>query len=197
MSDIRSFSHYTGPLDGSDDLHDLMPPRRYAINGLAYGFLDERQTRDHHFRLPVHRRLWDYWCRQRQDGNLPFSKGIDALAFFPALGNVLLLEPNGDGTDFRFRVYGSRVAVASNMDLTGKWLSEVNTMPEVTARLFRAQYMLQLKKRRPIYSEHDAPFEISAMTRWCRLILPFRHESGAVDRILVGNVPVTRRSLTY
>lgn len=193
MADIRSFSHFTGPLSVDGLQAAMPPPQAFAVNGLVYGFLNERQTGEHHFQLPVHRRLWAYWCSQRPEADVPLSGKIDALAFFPALGNVLLLEPNEDGNDFRFRVYGSRVAGASKMDLTGKWISEVDTMPKATARLFRMQYMALLQVRCPMYSEHDAPFEISAITRWCRLILPFRHEDGFIDRILVGNVPVTRR----
>lgn len=65
-------------------------------------------------------------------------------------------------------------------------------MPATSARLFTLQYAALMKERCPIYSEHDAPLQVSTITRWCRLILPFCDENGSIDRILVGNVAVNR-----
>jgi len=43
----------------------------------------------------------------------------------PWLGNIMILEPNGDMSDFRYRLYGSAIVQRAHFDMTGRWLSEV------------------------------------------------------------------------
>jgi len=113
----------------------------------------------------------------------------------PAIGNLVILEPIGDGTDFLYRLYGTYVAEAAGRDWTG-W--SVAAMCEKTGSpyscFYRATYRASLKMRTAIYTEHCSP-DYLATVAWRRLILPFQNEDGEVTRLLVGNIPIGTREL--
>lgn len=142
------------------------------------------------FALKEHRIVYDFWRDSMPaDDALPHHNAIRPDAFAKALGRVILLEPEKAGTDFRYRIYGSHIARRFGRDMTGKRVSD---FPAGTAGPMMAQYRQLLENRWGLYSEHDAPPEVSTLIRWCRLLLPFVDESGGISRILVANVPVER-----
>src|SRR5215469_7197541 len=72
---------------------------------------------------PQLRFLLAYWETLRAGRAMPLVAEIDPLAMKPALGYILLVDPEPDG-DFRYRLYGSRIAAISGFDLTGKRVSD-------------------------------------------------------------------------
>ncbi|GLQ07739.1 PAS domain-containing protein [Sneathiella chinensis] len=184
---MPSFRYYTGSCPDNDPIKAILPDQRdLKVQALSYCTLDPDQTREEDFDIPEHRILWTYWQGLRGDGTIARYSQINPEDFIKAIGNVLLLEPNENGTDFRYRVYGSNVAKLVGREMTGKWISEFG---EVPGRLSLAQYPAVMKLKTPLYSEHTASYSASQSTRWCRLLLPMENRDGVLDRILVGTVP--------
>ena len=143
------------------------------------------------FALPQHRCVYAHWLSHRGAADLPRAESIDPLQLREALGYIILLEPNADSSDFRYRLFGSAIREIFKRDPTGTMVSD---LPLAQASVFGAQHRALLALRRPIYSEHDAPPEVSSITRWCRLILPYAGADGAITRILVADVPRPTRA---
>ncbi len=183
------FEFYRGRVDERDLLRDLVQSIQLAeIKNLQCLTLDADNNQESDFKLETHRILWHYWQTLRGRNDIAVYDAIDPAAFNKAIGNVLLLEPKDDRSDFKYRVYGSSVANSFGAEMTGKYVSE---FPGEQKKLSLAQYPKTLELRRPIYSEHHTSVHDYKTTRWCRLILPMQHrESGTLNRILVGVVPV-------
>ena len=126
------------------------------------------------------------WDDHRADRAVPLSTRIDPFDIKAALGNVMLLQPVNGGEDFLYRVYGSAIADASGLEMTGKVVRDVPS-PLVSVYLL-ATYRAALLVQRPLFACHTTHYSIQ-IGEWDRLILPFADEAGAIDRLLVGNFP--------
>lgn len=180
------------PID-ADRLRSRMPdPDGYGLERHEYLSIPAERVAPSPFRLPAHRSLAEYWCRERvRLGDLPRSEAFDPAEVVPALGYIMLIEPNADASDFLYRLYGSHVAAHHSRDMTGRWLSTFDPPgPEV----FGTQYRAMVDWRVAVYAEHDAVRQVSVITRWCRLGLPMAGADGRVDRVVVCNVPIRRDS---
>ncbi|MCW5773399.1 MAG: PAS domain-containing protein [Rhodospirillaceae bacterium] len=118
---------------------------------------------------------------------------LDPLTLRPVLGYLLTLDVVAGG-DFRFRLYGSKIAQRAGFDMTGKLVSEIPSPPDTVA-FFLATYRAAQIERAPLYTEHT-PWSGISTTRWHRLILPFADASGAVARFVVANLPGSNRIAT-
>ncbi len=136
---------------------------------------------------PELRFLLVYWNALRGDQDLPRHTQIDPLDMQDALGFIMLLDVMDDGRDFRYRLYGSKVADRSRIDMTGKLLSEFEIAP-LTRGFFIAGYRAVINRRLPLLTEHHHTPDI-AITSTTRLVLPLADGGGAVSRMLVGNMP--------
>ena len=188
---LNQLSH--APVE-TDRLRASMPdPNRYGLERHEYLSIPSDRVDPSLFRLPQHRCLAEYWCRERDlRGGLPLNADFDPTQVIPALGYIMLLEPNQDATDFLYRLYGSRVVTHHGRDMTGRWLSSFD--PPGPA-VFTAQYRLVVREGVAVYAEHDAIKEVSVITRWCRLALPMAGSDGRVERLVVCNVPIRRESV--
>jgi hypothetical protein len=136
--------------------------------------------------------LLSYWQRLRGAAGIPHQDQIDAADMWLALGYIMLLDVVDDGRDFRYRVYGSKIADRSKIDMTGKLLSDFAIAP-LTRSFFIAGYRAVMERREPLVTVHaHAPGITIASTT--RLILPLVKEAGTVSRLLVGNIPGAWRS---
>ncbi len=104
-----------------------------------------------------------------------------------ALGYLILLDIDDATEDFRYALYGSRIAAVSGFDMTGKSIWSIATTPPVRD-FFAGCYMAARRLRCPIYTVHEAPPFIT-VSYWHRLILPLGTD-GAVTRFLVCNLPI-------
>ena len=142
------------------------------------------------FRHAAHRTVAAYWAEERdRRRGIPRAEWFDPVCVAPALGYLLLLDAVDGGSDFRYRVYGTRIANIAGFDHTGKRVSE---LPEPAASVFQVQYGAVADLRAAVYAEHDAPSSISSLVRWCRLALPLSDDEDRIRRLLVVNVPVDR-----
>jgi hypothetical protein len=134
--------------------------------------------------------LLDFWCARQREGAPPRSATIDALDLKPALGNLMLLEPVDQASDFRYRVYGSNIVEYSRVEMTGRTVWDIPA--PWAAAYFVATYRAACERIEPLYARHFARLDGQA-TAWDRLILPFVDADGWVDRLLVGNIPDLER----
>lgn len=136
--------------------------------------------------------LTDYWETRRAGRAMPGEADIDPIGLRPALGRLLVCEPTRCATDFRIRLYGSRLALEMGRDLTGTFISDFQPGAYVTD-FFLACYRAVTLRRAPLYTRH-VPSAASFASDIKRLLLPFG--SGAeVARIVTGIETVTRRPL--
>lgn len=134
--------------------------------------------------------LLQYWSSLMAGGRLPQQRQIDPLAMRPALGYVMLIDVVDGGHDFRYRLYGSTIAQISQLDMTGRLMSEHPASTYVNEFGLAANRAI-VRRRLPLYTERT-PALAERTTRWQRLALPFTDDTGAVTRLLVGTVPVAR-----
>jgi hypothetical protein len=134
--------------------------------------------------------LLGYWSGLRGSGGFPPLDAVDPTRLGDALGYAMLLEALPDG-DFRYRLYGSRIAERAGFDMTGKRTSEFPSGAG-TRVLLAVVYRAAAARRMPIFTRHTPPPLIN-VARWSRLVLPMRGAEGRID-FLVGNVPGDRRT---
>jgi hypothetical protein len=131
--------------------------------------------------------LHDYWLKLPKIGALARFDALDPLNMRPALGNIMLLETDEAADDYRYRLYGSRVAEQSGFDLTGKCTRDLPTDPAI-GFLFRVSYRASAQRKRPLFTRHVPPASVGVVS-WSRIVLPLADETGAARHFLVGNVP--------
>jgi len=141
-------------------------------------------------RLPPLQGLLTYWEGLRGDAAMPSQDRIDPLDLRSFLGHIMLLDVVDDGADFRYRLYGSKIAARTGYDMTGKLVSQNQAGPAMGAFL-SAGYRAVLGRREPLLTVHLPPPEISAL-QWSRLILPFVSRANRIERLMVGNIPGAR-----
>jgi hypothetical protein len=79
--------------------------------------------------MPQLRFLLEHWERLRGSRAMPGRAEISPLDLRPALGFVALIEGQGDGCDFRYRLYGTESAQRTGFDMTGRSLWTFPTEP--------------------------------------------------------------------
>ncbi|WP_169568562.1 PAS domain-containing protein [Sneathiella limimaris] len=181
------FEFFAGKTSENETLKTLIANLQTPeIKDLKCTKLDVTNVTADDFKLEIHQTVWNYWQKLRGDEEIAIYDTIDPIDLNRAIGYILLLEPNEDLTDFRYRVYGSTIAERFGAEMTGKWVTEFKGGQK---ELSICQYSLVLSRKWPIYSEHYTSIRDFKRTKWCRLILPMQHQSGAINRILVANVP--------
>jgi len=117
-----------------------------------------------------------YWTRRREDGDgrqrlMPNRAGIDPLHLSPAIWpNLILSEPVGDSTTWRYRLVGSAHVERYTYDFTGM------TTAEVMQGSYR-DYMEQIyttcrRDALPVYSESVFRWDAQGFAMTRRLMLP-------------------------
>ena len=105
-------------LQGSNAQADSAPTRddrRIAIEV-------KPQTEAQH---PLGQQLIAFWTTARDAGR-PLSRGdIPSRTIMRLMPHLFLLEPNGDGSDWRFRVFGTAIVQRFGGDATNRFISEI------------------------------------------------------------------------
>lgn len=120
---------------------------------------------------------------------MPSRSDIDPLDLRATLGWVTLVDRQGDRGCFRFRLVGTRISELTGIDLTGQ---SVSAMPLNKYSGFLMDRMWETVDRAyPTGSR----YALELHQRWVlmeRVDLPLRSESGRVDFILTGVLPLAR-----
>lgn len=135
----------------------------------------------------VLRELLDLWWQWPAAGDLPRASASDAAMFGEVTDYLMILDVLEDGWDYRYRRYGRGIAQAAKFDMMGKRTSEITTASYIPI-FFIAGYRAVISRREALYTSHHPPSCVAA-DEWRRLILPVVDSSGAVVRMVAGNVP--------
>lgn len=128
-----------------------------------------------------------YWQDLPQVGGIPDTLKIDPDGLRSALGYLMLVDIGAGDNEFRYALYGSKIAAVAGFDMTGKSVWDITTTSAIRT-FFAACYRAARELRCPIYTVHEAPPQITA-SHWHRLILPLG-EAGEIKRFLVCNTPI-------
>lgn len=133
-----------------------------------------------------------YWQSLPQVGGVANVMKIDPYKLRRALGYLMLIDVGKGQNDFRYALYGTKIAEVAGFDMTGKTVWDIATSSAVQT-FFAACYRAIRARPCPLYTVHMAPPQITA-SHWHRLILPLG-ESGEVKRFLVCNTPIQHGQL--
>lgn len=128
-----------------------------------------------------------YWQALPQTGGVADLMKIDPHTLRRALGYLMLIDVGAGDSEFRYALYGSKIAAVSGFDMTGKTVWQVATTSAIQT-FFAACYRVARDRRCTLYTVHKAPPQITA-SHWHRLILPLG-QGGEVKRFLVCNTPI-------
>lgn len=128
-----------------------------------------------------------YWQGLPKVGGIPDQLKVDPEALHRALGYLMLVDRLEGACEFRYALYGSKIAAVSGFDMTGQNVSDIATLDEIRV-FFAACYQAVIQLRQPLFTVHEAPSSIT-VSHWHRLILPLGQQ-GAVRRFLICNVPI-------
>ena len=124
---------------------------------------------------------------------LPQVRDFDVFTFRHAIGHMMYLDVIDGGRDFRYRVYGSRIAQFSGFDLTGKYLGHADA-PSISRDFMLACYKALIRRQEPLFTQHKSPRDFLVAT-WSRLLLPLVNEAGQTERLLGVNIPSGKEPL--
>lgn len=132
--------------------------------------------------------LLEFWDGKRRGRKVPARKDFDVFELRPWLGYLHLVEVLEGGRDFRYAIYGTDLAMAFGIDLTGKTLAAV---PAAVRQAVESAYRAVRMSGEPLFIEDDPTFESSIERVEC-LILPLSTTGEGVDRLLIGTARVER-----
>ena len=133
------------------------------------------------------RAAYRYWQALPKVDGVAETLRIEPDKLRGALGYLMLIDVGLGPNDFRYALYGSKIAAVAGFDMTGKTVWEIATSSAVQT-FFAGCYRAARELRFPIYTVHQAPPQVTA-SHWHRLILPLG-EDGEIKRFLVCNTPV-------
>jgi hypothetical protein len=127
-------------------------PRQFGENGAA--LLDANRmaiwTDIGKSTAPMVKQLHEYWMSKRGGAVIPDRSLIDPAEMKPLLPNILIAEPSHPPFRVRYRLVGSRVAAASGLDITGRYLDEMIAADDVP---WQACYQRVWSERIPLYGD--------------------------------------------
>lgn len=145
--------------------------------------------------LPHLRRHWD---TLRAGNDLPAADALMPEDLGRAMGFSILADIERDGLDFRYRVFGEQVALASGVDWTGHTGAEMaERTGQPVGTFYRAANLAAVERRKALFTMHTAQARERTVT-WARLALPLADgPGGRVVRMLIGAVPMDQAPLSF
>jgi len=126
---------------------------------------------------------------QTSPEGLPDPKFFDANAIAWCWDNIMLVDPGPDGR-LRYTHYGRGIAEDAGFDMEGRHVDEFSG--DVSA-FFQRVYRQVAETLRPLYTIHHSRLAVYVHA-WERLILPVAGVNGAPYRLVVFNMPISRRA---
>ena len=133
-------------------------------------------------------RVWLAAC-ERSGQSVPAGADINITKLRECIGNLLMLQVEDGGRDFRYLVHGMQVARDYGQDLTGKRITDI---PKVSSETLLEFYRAAYRERRPYFSRMNANL-ISFVDTIERFKLPLTNVGDDVSRIIVGCYPLSFR----
>lgn len=133
---------------------------------------------------PLVRDFCDYCLEVKPEGDFADRADFDPFKLRPWLGFIVIVDHLPSEDDFRYRMYGTRIAEQTGHDMTGRLVSEYDTkLRQINLGLYRecvAKRALLHSTHHRIYARFDC--------EWSRIICPVR--AGDQVQVVVCNVPV-------
>lgn len=135
--------------------------------------------------------LHRYWDRKRAGRRMPPWHKFDAVEMAPWLGrlNVVDVERRGEAVAYRYRIFGTEVAVTLHRELTGRYVGDGDAG---AGALMLEGYREVVASRTPTLRRQN-PVEGTRMLPHVRLMLPISEDGYTVSKVLVGIHPLWRR----
>ena len=135
--------------------------------------------------------LYDYWDRKRAGCRMPPWHKFDAVEMKPWLGrlNVVDVERRDGAYAYRYRIFGTEIAVVLDRELTGRYVGD----GDAAAGLLMLQGYREIVERRAPTLRHQDPVEGTRMLQHVRLMLPISEDGRSVSKVLVGIHPLWRQ----
>lgn len=175
--------------------------QRYLVSGRGEGAIAEAlnfEVKDLTLKrapaetdLPVEelRLTLRYWQTLPRLGGVAQGVSIDPCPLRRALGYLMLIDCGPGAYDFRYTLYGTKIADVAGFDMTGRTIWDLATSSAIQT-FFAACYQAICRHPVSVYTVHRAPPQITA-SHWHRVILPLG-DNGEVKRFLVCNTPIQR-----
>ena len=125
--------------------------------------------------------LLELWNERRDEKSMPAWADFTLEALGRWLGDINLVEVVDGGADFKFRVYGTRLAEAMGYDMTGRTVRALSKGDLAERSL--TYYRTVLRTQKPQFLFHRAP-DSSRQRNWIRIAMPLAHGSGRVERVI-------------
>lgn len=138
---------------------------------------------------PLLASFYEFWCAKRLGNSIPHRAAIDPLELKAHLGNLLILEPTDDHTDYRYRLVGTNITTVNGRDYTG-W-----TVRQVFAPSGEREAELAVRAYHLVANQH-IPVRVQGGVLWARkeyimfdsILLPIlsleRNESWVVAKLV-------------
>lgn len=121
-----------------------------------------------------------------EDGGLLPVAWLNSEEFAALADWTMIVAPEGsDGSDFRYRHYGAKIAEVYQSDMTGQRTSAIGGH---VALFFAALYNAAARRREPVLSVHEPPRQVFVRA-WRRIIQPLVDDRGRIVCHAVANVP--------
>ncbi len=117
---------------------------------------------------------------------MPSRSNFDVVDMKLWVGSLNLVDVERNPLNFRYRVYGTKIANALRKELTGHTIDDVS--PYLVKEI-RKSYEWVVKTRAPYYQRSDI-IAVQVFFRFHRLLLPLSDDDTTVTQILVGNTPI-------
>ncbi len=129
--------------------------------------------------------FYRYWSGKRRGRSMPARSDLAVPEMRRWLGFVHLVEVSHDPLDFRYRVFGTHIAQAIGIDLTGESISQ---NPEWAAEL-RQGYEEVVERKSALYQIHEID-RFKGTYRHHRILLPLSNDDETVNMVLVLSYPL-------
>jgi len=141
-------------------------------------------------------RLLEYWRRQRPArGRLPARVDIDPVELGSELiPYIALIDVVDGGARFRFRLVGTQLAVEAGLDLSGRFVDELNPNRDY-ADYITGLYQRTMREKTPTYSETLYRAGGGRIGRSRRLLCPLAADGETVDMFVGAQVMSTDDAL--
>ncbi len=130
-------------------------------------------------------RLFQYWDSKRKGRRFPARSDIDPLDIPYILGRIALVEVTHDPLRFRYRLYGSELAVQNGYDLTGLYHDEI-PVPEFREFIAKA-WRTVVERGEPVHAFYDRIVD-ERVRHYETLRLPLSTDGVTVDMLLIAVV---------
>jgi len=133
----------------------------------------------------LQRDLHALWETKRGDRSAPSRHAFDVLELRPWLGFICLVDVLAQGGDFRYRIFGTRIANVIGRELTGRYLSQVE--PGLREGLLPGYLAVSQSWAPATFS--PALRDAWRTIRLSELVLPLSTDGRSVDMLLTCCYP--------